>query len=145
MWYPSLMNRNSSRARQPMSRENVTGLLRRLQDFFSQIKIENIYLFKIFKKNMKTSLKPGFAQIFSCCPKNPSCPKFGGLQPPSSPRPVRLCRREKMSFMREIDVFSPLAWDSRVPRVGRYTTKCIAKVKDHWGSSVTSANAWCLP
>ena len=27
---------------------------------------------------MKTSLKAGFAQIFSCCPKNLSCPKFGG-------------------------------------------------------------------
>ena len=40
---------------------------------------------------METSLKPGFAQIFSCCPKNLSCPKFGGgLQPPSPPRPVRL-------------------------------------------------------
>ena len=27
---------------------------------------------------METSLKSGFAQIFSCCPKNPSCPKLGG-------------------------------------------------------------------
>ena len=40
---------------------------------------------------METSLKTGFAQIFSCCPKNLSCPKFGGLQPPSPRRPVRLC------------------------------------------------------
>ena len=36
---------------------------------------------------MKTSLKDGFAQIFSCCPKNLSCPKFGGaaalLAPPA--------------------------------------------------------------
>ena len=41
---------------------------------------------------METSLKTGFAQIFSCCPKNLSRPKFGGggLQPPSPPRPVRL-------------------------------------------------------
>ena len=43
---------------------------------------------------MKTSLKVGFAQIFSCCPKNLSCPKLGGaaasLAPPP-PRPVRLC------------------------------------------------------
>ena len=37
---------------------------------------------------METSLKTGFAQIFSCCPKNLSCPKFwGGLQPPSPPPP----------------------------------------------------------
>ena len=37
---------------------------------------------------MKTSLKAGFAQIFSRCPKNLSCPKFGGgaaapLAPPA--------------------------------------------------------------
>ena len=34
---------------------------------------------------MKTSLKAGFAQIFSCWPKNLSCPKFGGG--PHSPSP----------------------------------------------------------
>ena len=36
---------------------------------------------------MQTSLKTGFAQIFSCCRKNLSCPKFGGaaalLAPPA--------------------------------------------------------------
>ena len=44
------MTRNASRARQPLSRVNVTGLLRRLQ-----VKIENIYLFKIIimKKTRK--------------------------------------------------------------------------------------------
>ena len=40
---------------------------------------------------MKTSLKAGFAKIFSCCPKNLSCPKFWGaaasLAPPPSPPP----------------------------------------------------------
>ena len=42
---------------------------------------------------MKTSLKAGFAQIFSCFPKNLSCPKFGGgpAVPLAPPRPVRLC------------------------------------------------------
>ena len=40
---------------------------------------------------MQTSLKTGFAQIFSCCPKNLSCPKFGGAAAPLAPRPVRLC------------------------------------------------------
>ena len=34
---------------------------------------------------MKTSLKAGFAQIFSCCPKNLSCPKFGGTAAPLAP------------------------------------------------------------
>ena len=40
---------------------------------------------------MEKSLKTGFAKIFSCYPKSLSCPKLGGLQPPSAPRPVRLC------------------------------------------------------
>ena len=34
---------------------------------------------------METSLKTGFAQIFSCCPKNLSCPKFGGAVAPLAP------------------------------------------------------------
>ena len=34
---------------------------------------------------MGTSLKTGFAQIFSCCPKNLSCPKFGGTAAPLAP------------------------------------------------------------
>ena len=34
---------------------------------------------------MKTSLKAGFAQIFSCWPKNLSCPKFGGAAAPLAP------------------------------------------------------------
>ena len=41
---------------------------------------------------METSLKTDFAQIFSRCPKKSELPKiWGGLQPPSPPRPVRLC------------------------------------------------------
>ena len=68
-----------------MSRENVTGLLRRLQDFF-EIKIENINLFKIIiKKTWKRLLFKTFAQIFSSCSKNLSCPKFGGAAAPLSP------------------------------------------------------------
>ena len=34
---------------------------------------------------METSLKTGFAQIFSCCPKNLSCPTFGGAAAPLAP------------------------------------------------------------
>ena len=34
---------------------------------------------------METSLKTGFAQIFSCCPKNLSCPNFGGAAVPLAP------------------------------------------------------------
>ena len=34
---------------------------------------------------METSLKTGFAQIYSCCPKNLSCPKFAGAAAPLAP------------------------------------------------------------
>ena len=34
---------------------------------------------------METPLKTGFAQSFSCCPKNLSCPKFGGPAAPLGP------------------------------------------------------------
>ena len=34
---------------------------------------------------MQTSLKTDFAQIFSCCPKKLSCPKFGGAAAPLAP------------------------------------------------------------
>ena len=34
---------------------------------------------------METSLKTGFAQISSCCPKNLSCPKFEGAAAPLAP------------------------------------------------------------
>ena len=83
---PFAITRNSSRAQQPLwvSRENVTGLLHWPQDLF-QIKIENICLFKLIKKNTETSLKNSFAQIFSCCPKNLGCPKFGGAAAPLAP------------------------------------------------------------
>ena len=37
--------------------------------------------------NMETSLKASFAQIFSCCPKILSCPKFGGAAAPLAPPP----------------------------------------------------------
>ena len=40
---------------------------------------------------METSLKTGFAQIFSCCPKNLSCPNFG-LAPPAR-TPMQLEKR----------------------------------------------------
>ena len=61
---------SNQKLRQPMSQENVTGLLRQLQDFF-QIKIENIYLFKIIiiikQGNVcKTRLCPNFLLL----PKN---------------------------------------------------------------------------
>ena len=60
---------------QSLSRVNVTGLYRKY------LSLQNN------KKNVEMSLKTGSAQIFSCCPKNFSCPKFGGaaasLAPPA--------------------------------------------------------------
>ena len=63
---------------QSLSRVNVTGLYRKY------LSLQNN------KKNVEMSLKTGFAQIFSCCPKNFSCPKFGGAAASLAPRPVRL-------------------------------------------------------
>ena len=55
---------------------------------------------------METSLKTGFAQIFSCCPKNLSCPKFmGGLQPPRPPGPYAYLSIYKSNLA---DIFSHL-------------------------------------
>ena len=45
---------------------------------------------------MDTSLKTGFAQIFSCCPKNLSCPNFGGAAAPlAPPSPYAYAQRVK--------------------------------------------------
>ena len=79
---PVILTRNSSRARQPLSRVNVTGLLRRLQ-----VKIENIYLFKIIViKKRGNVFKNWLGPNFLLLPKKSQLPKLGG-QPP---RPVRL-------------------------------------------------------
>ena len=61
---------------QSLSRVNVTGLYRKY------LSLQNN------KKNVEMSLKTGFAQIFSCCPKNFGCPKFGGVAASLAP-PVR--------------------------------------------------------
>ena len=60
IWYPSLITRNSSRAWQPLSRVNVTELLRRLL-----VKMGHIYLFKIIIiiKNMETCFLTKFANV----------------------------------------------------------------------------------
>ena len=51
---------------------------------------------------METSLKTGFAQIFSCCPKNLSRPKFGGgCSPPRPPGPYAyVLHREKTVYIK---------------------------------------------
>ena len=84
IWYPSLITRNSSRARQPLSRVNVTELLRRLL-----VKIENIYLFKIIIiKKHGNVFKNGLCPNFLLLPKRSELPNFflwGGHQPPPPP------------------------------------------------------------
>ena len=83
IWYPSLITRNSSRARQPLSRVNVTGLLRRLQ-----VKIENIYLFKILIKKHENVFKSWLCPNFLLLPKKSELPKiWGGCSPPRPPGP----------------------------------------------------------
>ena len=44
---------------------------------------------------MKTSLKTGFAQIFSCCPKKAELPKiWGGCSPPRPSGPYAYGRED---------------------------------------------------
>ena len=54
-------------------------------------------------------------------------------------------RREKLSLMRKIDVFSPQAWgpwDSRIRSAScKVHNQCISKVKKPWSSTVTLATA----
>ena len=72
---PLLMTRSSSRARQPLSRVNLTGF-----PFLNSGK--NRKYLSISIKNLKTSLKTGFAQI-SLAAQN-----FGGsCSPPRPPGP----------------------------------------------------------
>ena len=69
------MTRNLSRARQLLSRVNLTG--------FTMLTLgKNRKYISIKKNSLTTSLKTGFAQISSCFPKTLSCPNIGGLQPP---------------------------------------------------------------
>ena len=84
---PFPYNRNSSRAWQPLSRVNVTGLLPRLQ-----VKIENIYLFKILIKKHENVFKSWLCPNFLLLPKKSELPKiWGGCSPTRPlPRPVRL-------------------------------------------------------
>ena len=67
---------------------------------------------------MKTSLKAGFAQIFSCCPKNLSCPKFGGAAVPLAP-PARTPMTSSIVFFfltllhrvsRQFQIGSDFSW-----------------------------------
>ena len=44
---------------------------------------------------METSVKTGFAQIFSCCPKNLSCPNFGGAAAPLKFGQLRFCGQQE--------------------------------------------------
>ena len=56
---------------------------------------------------MQTSLKTGFAQIFSCYPKTLSCPKFEGAAAPLAPppQPVRLWRWRCLLHKGQYEVF----------------------------------------
>ena len=57
---------------------------------------------------METSLKSGFTQIFSCCPKNLSCPKFvGAAAPPRPPGPYAYGWRR---FARRLFLAKRLQW-----------------------------------
>ena len=84
IWYSSIKKRNLSRAWQPLSRVNVTGLLRRLQ-----VKIENIYLFKILIKKHENVFKSWLCPNFLLLPKKSELPEIWGECSPPRPPPAR--------------------------------------------------------
>ena len=74
---PVILTRNSSRARHPLSRVNVTGLLHRLQ-----VKIENICLFKIIViKKHGDVFKNWLGPYYLLLPKKSQLPKLWGGSP----------------------------------------------------------------
>ena len=75
------MTRGSSRARQPLSRVNLTG-------FTMPTSGKNRkYICIQKKKNLKTSLKTGFAQISLPAQKTQVTQNFGGAAAPLAPPP----------------------------------------------------------
>ena len=78
---PFTMTRSSSRARQLLSRVNLTGFT-----VPTSGKIENICL---FRKQLENILNNWLCPNFSCCPKILGCPKFfgGGAAAPPTPVP----------------------------------------------------------
>ena len=78
-------------------------------------------------KNMETSLKTGFAQIFSCCPKNLSCPNFGGAaaplaSPARTPMPSSNCKKLLRQICRFVELlkYSKLIWTFCKEKLKRY-------------------------
>ena len=68
--------------------------------------------------NMETSLKTGFAQISSRCPKNLSCPDFGGaaapLAPIPPPRPIRLCKTQLLMTSQTLELVLTLKLEKNI-------------------------------
>ena len=86
---------------------NVTGLLRLLQ--------VNIQVFKIIKWTWRRPLKTGFAQISSRCPKNLSCPDFGGgCSPPCPPRPIRLSKTQLLMTSQTLELVLTLKLEKNI-------------------------------
>ena len=86
---PLIITRNSSRARQPLSRVNVTELLRGLLSLL--VKIENNYLSLQNNNNNKKHgnvFKNWLCPNFLLLPKKSELPKlWGGCSPPRPPGP----------------------------------------------------------
>ena len=104
---------------------------------------------------MKTSLKAGFAQIFSCWPKNLSCPKFGGAAFPLAPRPVRLCApwitkelialcKEERSLYKPRRSNKTTIWEKhqRVSEQFCKDTLQNSSMGIHWKTSLRSEKKW---
>ena len=80
------------------SRVNVTGLLRRLQ-----VKIENIYLFKILIKKHENVFKSWICPNFLLLPKKSELPKvWGGCSPPRPPGPYAYGQKQCLRITKKL-------------------------------------------
>ena len=92
---------------------------------------------------METPLKTGFAQIFSCCPKNLSRPKFGGgCSPARPPGPYTYARYRircdsKRGSLKALEskmsiCFAVLLFNIAVALAGKEEAVFIVKLKVKW-------------
>ena len=82
--FPFKNNRNSSRARQPLFRWNVTGFTTPIESLSLQKKTHTHTHANFFKNWL--------CQNFFCCPTNVSCPlHFGGASATPPPVPWPIC------------------------------------------------------
>ena len=83
---------------------------------------------------METSLKTGFAQIFSCCPKKSELPKiWGGCSPPRPPGPYAYAGSQEFNSFQKFTVFSNQKGFAKYVSRENYITILLSIYEKHIG------------